>query len=83
MVIVEREKDGIVTGELRLRCKIVKYSPVEEKEATIWQYFSHMNPTYYPTEQDLCQKTKPSSLDNQFTTAAPCSENWLTPLLSA
>jgi len=31
MVIVEREKDGIVTGELRLRCKIVKYSPVEEK----------------------------------------------------
>jgi S1-C subfamily serine protease len=30
MVIIERERDGIVTGELRLRCKILKYSPVEE-----------------------------------------------------
>jgi S1-C subfamily serine protease len=31
MVIIERERDGIVTGELRLRCKILKYSPVEEE----------------------------------------------------
>jgi S1-C subfamily serine protease len=30
MVIIERERDGVVTGELRLRCKILKYSPVEE-----------------------------------------------------
>ena len=31
MVIIERERDGVVTGELRLRCKILKYSPVEEE----------------------------------------------------
>jgi len=30
-VIIQREKEGIVTGELRIRCKILKYSPVEEK----------------------------------------------------
>jgi S1-C subfamily serine protease len=31
MVVIEREKDGVVTGELRLRCKILKYSPLEEE----------------------------------------------------
>lgn len=31
IVLVERVKDDIVTGELRLRCKVVKFSPPEEE----------------------------------------------------
>lgn len=31
MVIVEREKDGLITGEIRVRCKVVKYSPPDEE----------------------------------------------------
>lgn len=31
VAIVERQKDGIVTGELRLRCKVLKFSPAEEE----------------------------------------------------
>ena len=30
-IVIERVKDGVVTGELRLRCKILKYSPIEEE----------------------------------------------------
>jgi len=30
MAIVERERDGVVTAELRVRCKIVRFSPDEE-----------------------------------------------------
>jgi len=31
VVIVQREKDGVITGELRLRAKVIGYSPEEER----------------------------------------------------
>jgi len=48
MAIVERERDGIVTAELRVRCRILRFSPDEEKGGDDLAVLEPYEPEMFP-----------------------------------